>query len=55
MCFSSKPKINYTTEQANTEKKETAKAKSRLFATEGNNNGQELAAGQGKNVRRIFG
>jgi hypothetical protein len=40
---------------AKEEKKDTAKAKSRLLETEGGNKGAELQAQQGRSVRRIFG
>ena len=40
---------------AQEEKKETAKAKSRLLETQGGNKGAELQAQQGQSIRRIFG
>ena len=40
---------------ATEEEEDTAAAKSRLLATEGENKGAELAADKGKSVRRIFG
>ena len=43
------------TSSATEEKKETAKAKSRLLETQGGNKGAELNAQQGQSVRRIFG
>lgn len=50
--------VTYTTPaqtSATEEKKDTAKAKSRLLETEGGNKGAELSDGQGKSLRRIFG
>jgi len=56
MCFfGNKSTPAYQTSSADTEKKDTAKAKARLLETQGQNNGAELNANQGQSVRRIFG
>ena len=55
MCFSSTPKTQVVTQPATEEKKDTAKAKSRLLETEGGNKGAQLSAEQGRSIRRIFG
>ena len=44
-----------STSEATEEKEETSAKKARLLATQGENNGEELSASQGKSVRRIFG
>ena len=58
MGIFAKPKTQYVTqevEKANEEQKETAKAKSRLLETEGQNKGTQLQASQGQSIRKIFG
>lgn len=54
--FSKPESVVYSTAQsdADKEKKETAKAKSRLLETEGGNNGAQLNSQQGRSVRRVF-
>jgi len=47
--------VRESTAPATEEKKETAKAKSRLLETSGGNKGAELNAQQGQSIRRIFG
>jgi hypothetical protein len=49
------PTVVQQTAPAQEEKKETAKAKSRLLETQGGNKGAELQAQQGQSIRRIFG
>ncbi len=49
------PVVEQSTSSATEEKKETAKAKSRLLETQGGNKGAELQAQQGRSIRRIFG
>jgi hypothetical protein len=57
MGIFSRPKTQTVVQQqpAQEEKKDTAKAKSRLLETEGGNKGAELQAQQGRSIRRIFG
>lgn len=61
MCFLSgsktvsQPAVQQATSSATEEKKETAKAKSRLLETQGGNKGAELQSQQGQSIRRIFG
>lgn len=59
MCFfgsgKSKDYSSNVTSASSEEKKDTAKAKQRLLATEGKANGEELNAAQGKSVRKVFG
>ena len=57
MGIFSRPKTQVVqqTQPAQEEKKETAKAKSRLLETQGGNKGAELQAQQGQSIRRIFG
>ena len=51
----SSPTVVQQTAPATEEKKDTAKAKSRLLETEGGNKGAQLQTEQGRSVRRIFG
>lgn len=46
--------ITQETQKAEAEK-ESAKAKSRLLGTEGQNKGAQLQQGQGQSIRKIFG
>jgi hypothetical protein len=57
MGIFSRPKTQTVVQQqpVQEEKKDTAKAKSRLLETEGGNKGAELQAQQGRSIRRIFG
>nr|DAN07839.1 MAG TPA: hypothetical protein [Caudoviricetes sp.] len=59
MCFFrsgiSRDYSSNATSASSEEKKDTAKAKQRLLATEGKANGEELNAAQGKSVRKVFG
>lgn len=55
--FAKPESVKYTAVQssAEDERKNTAKAKSRLLETEGKNNGAEVNAEQGRSVRKVFG
>ena len=60
MCFfgSGKSGGNYKSNEtvaSTEEKKDTAKAKQRLLATDGKANGAELNLSQTKSVRKVFG
>lgn len=56
MCFFGSGSKKYSVSSGvKEEKKDTAKAKQRLLATDGKANGAELNAAQTKSVRKVFG